>query len=309
MLKRVTFLTLLLTLLASQSIAEQKESGFYGNFELGGGYISNSPAGDEVTDKNKKISSVHRDMKDDSESVLHISGELGYFNSESDTDMNIGAGEDGLYIGVTQGVETFGNIGIELGYNSGEVWKDPYVTNRHKTDMESKTINLTFSELFETGALLSVGYGEIDVKSDKVTHKDLKRDGKVSTLGAGYSFEIAEENYLTPVISFARYSMDGDSQSRDELGLSVESDIMFGKLGLNTKLELAQSEFDKSHPVFNKKRKDTDFTLAETVSYFAPFDIEPLYLFLSAGYSKRNSNIKFYDSDGIFIFSGVGVYF
>ncbi len=72
---------------------------------------------------------------------------------------------------------------------------------------------------------------------------------------------------------------------------------------------MAGSEHDKSHPIFGKVRKDTGLTLMETLSYSEPFKLKGTYLFLTGGYTEVDSNITFYDSEGVFVITGAGVAF
>jgi len=307
MLKKAVVIFLMLAI-SITSFAEEEKSGFFGNLELGAGYSSFNPAGDDVTDDTKKIKSL-TNGDDESEFFGYVSGSIGYDFVNTGTTLFVGAEKEGLLLGVDQELGDFGLLGVEYTFSSREVWKNPYVLKRSKTDEITHSLSVEFSEIMDTGAIVGLEFGSIDVDSDKVTNKDLERDGKFSALNLGYAFYFSEDHHFIPLLSFRNYDFDGESNSHGTLSFGGEHSISFSKFTFDTSIMLTGSGYDKKHPVFNKKREDAEFDIMETISYAAPFGYEQTYLFLTLGYSKRESNIDFYDSDGFVTATGIGFNF
>ncbi len=76
-------------------------------------------------------------------------------------------------------------MGITLGYEKGEVWKDPYMglpisggssyQSRSKTDSTITSVTFELVEILGTGGYIGFEAGNIDVDSDQVAHDSLRR--------------------------------------------------------------------------------------------------------------------------------------
>jgi len=304
-------------LMAVSAFAGDEKSGFFGELSVGAGYMSGTPGGDEYSSKNEKIENLSDKMEKDSKSIPYIDFNVGYYIDESKTDIILGLEKNGLMLEVFQETD-FAMVDVGFFYDYGKVWENPYTAplkgagteyKRTSTDRKIYGFSVGASNIAGRGTYADFTFGQIDLSSDKVVYKELKRGGKFYTIDLGYMFPISKTQSVSPVLSYTKNDLDGESSSSNEYKLGFSHHLDYGRFTFDTDLSIVMEDYNKKHPVFSKERKDNKFSVSGTIGYLLPYWYENIYVFTTAAYTQRESNINFYDSNGLMLLVGTGLYF
>lgn len=295
---------------------EQDKSGFFGNVLLGGGFTSGKPSQLEVTDDNEKIHTLDEESDRQERGIPFISGEIGYGFASTGTKISLSNQKSERSFADLVVEQSLGGMGIarvSMGYGRQDVWADPYITgvNRRETDEESYNLKLEWEMIAGSGLLAALKLSDIDVDQDLIgsRYRDLKRDGQVMAAELGYGFAIGENQMIVPAFDIAVEDREGESNSGEKLGLSVSHSIEFGKFSVVTAMAFGKREFDKTHPVFNKTREQTEYEFSHLVTYSQPFGWKGVFITGLVSYSRINANIDFFNQDELTAGVGIGYEF
>ena len=103
--------------------------------------------------------------------------------------------------------------------------------------------------------------------------------------------------YVTPSFVFSLADLDGNANSYKgyELKLGLRKFAPGYRLTLSTGIGL--NDYDQTHPIFDKTRKDTTYSVFGVFTLSDLLGNKSLSSSLSAGYRHRDSNIGFLDAD------------
>ena len=289
-------------------------SGWFGDIQLGGGWVGSNPSGLEVFDDNEKRDRLSDDGSDVSEGSPLIMGEIGYGFQSTGTMVSAGGGMEGpWFVSIGQKVGGWGMVSLRALYEEGEVWENPYLVgvDRDETDAESFGFGLSWDGVMGTGLSVFATRMEVDVDQDRIgeINPDLWRDGADTTLGIRYPWNLGAGGVLSGGISYILIDRDGEANSGHGYAAELNHTLEWGRFSFATGFELVAREFDETHPVFNEKREEAEFTISETVSFAEPFGLRNSYLFGIAAYSETAADIDFFDSAAYILGAGVGYRF
>ncbi len=108
---------------------------------------------------------------------------------------------------------------------------------------------------------------------------------------------INERNILVPAVDVGTYDAEGDAYSRDGAGVQLTHIYVQGRLRLVSNLALRQTKFDEKNPVFDKKQDEDEVVASLTGFYAQLFDVPSLSGMASLLYTRRDSEITFYDAE------------
>jgi hypothetical protein len=295
---------------------EPERSGFLGNIMLGGGLAAGRPSQLEVTDDNEVINGLDERAERYSEGIPFIMAKIGYAIVSTGTEISLGnkSGRTSeLALAVNQSLDDLGSLRIILSHGYDEVWKDPFLVGVKRDDTKETTtsLGLAYESILGTGAKLSIRGAEIKVDDDLIgiREPDLKRDGSAITFGAGYAIAFNENNVIIPGIDFMVDERDGKSNSREGYRLKLEHNLKLRKFSFKTNLAFRETEFEKTHPIFNRTRKEKRYELSEFITYAEPFGFKGFSINGLIAYSHVDANIRFFESYGVVVGLGVGYSF
>ena len=301
--------------LAGQTKEEDK-NGFFGSILLGGGVAAGKPSGLEVTDDNKKISTLHERSDRENRAIPLILGEVGYSFGSAGTRISLSnqkSEKSFADLVVAQPLKDMGVVRASFGYGKADVWADPYITgvDRREVDEDSYNLALEWEEVMGSGFLATLKLSTIKVDQDLIgdRYQDLKRDGKIMAAEIGYVFSVGENQMIIPGFDIEVEDRDGESSSSKKTGVSLSHIIVFDKWHFATSLGLGKRDFDKAHPVFHKTRKETQYELSHLVTYSRPFGWKDCFLQGSLAYSRTNADIDFFRRDELTVGAGIGYEF
>lgn len=297
---------------AGKALADEPRttSGFHGDIMIGGMW-SSSENRLVPGDDNKKLSSLADGDGKDSEVGLLGMGNLSYTTysgtqlfASFDGDVSTGIKRD--FLGIAQ-------LTLAGVFQMNEVWKDPYLTgvDRVKTDETRTGGRLGLGGILGTGLNIDYCMMSIEVDDDLsgTTNPLLKRDGITHVLTTSYAIPLGENNSLTPQIQYEIGDIDGKSNSYDSWGSSLTHTFINKNMMLATTVSVAKSEYDHSHPVFNKTRDEETYGISSTLTWFNPLGCENYFVNVMGAYAKTDSNIDFFDSTDTMVGMGVGYRF
>ncbi len=308
----ILLIALVMSASAQSEVVEQ--GGLYGDIRIGGGVVSSRPSGLEVFDDNEKLDSLDNSGNRQSVGIPLIGAEVGYAFNNSGT--KIFAGVDmgkPFYVSASQEFAGVGSLSLSALYENKNVWENPYLDgiSRSKTDAESVGINMNWDNVLDTRIRLFLDQKFIDVEQDRIgqIQPDLRRDGADTTMGIGFSMDWGSAGVLNSSLRHIWINRDGASNSGCGYAAGLKHALVKGRITYATSLEISRIDYDKLHPVFNKKREETTYGVLETVAFAAPFGFDNLYLFGVAAYGKTNANITFFDSSTVAFGTGIGYKF
>jgi hypothetical protein len=312
-----------------------RTSGFSGYIEILGAYISTNSQLNTDSD-NKRTDSLN----DSGERVGKIRpfplGLIRYTFAEKRTQLflgvlpeNVAQGQFQVEAGVrhvlSNGTGLRASI-IPLTPIGNETWEDPFVVgqNRERTDINSYGVKLAAENIL--GSRLTFKYGWARQTLDDESSgtfllsqpdsfltpddlDDLDRDAQFNRLTAEYSFQIASRMVLKPILRYTRGDAEGDANSFDALTVQL-SYLYFGKqLQASVNASVKTEWYDKTHPVFNKTRRDTSPGLFAILGYKDPFGFKDFRIDWFNAFFIANSNINFYESSNFITAIGIGYSF
>ena len=301
--------------LAGQS-QEKDKNGFFGSILLGGGVAAGKPSGLEVVDDNRKIHTLNERAEHQTRTIPFISGEFGYGFASTGTKISLSKQKSEKSFAdlvVEQPLKSLGTVRAIFGYGRQDVWADPYITDvkRQEANEDSFNVELEWEEIAGTGLAATFKFSTIEVDQDLIgkRYKDLKRDGEIMATGIGYVFPVGKNQMIIPGFDFEVEDLDGKSNSSIKAGISAAHIIGFGKLNFMTSLAIGRREFDKTHPVFHKTRKEMQYEFSHLVTYSRPFDLKVFFLQGLLAYSRVDANLDFFTQDELMVGAGIGYEF
>lgn len=312
-MKKALFVFLLLIPYTAQG-AEKKHN----SVEIGVAYLEQSSALNTWS-SNKRIESLSAEPATTSKVLPLIL-----------FDLNVGYGEDNsIYLKTP--ITEFENIGISLGTeyrlkdNAGlldfsffyspflDAWKNPYETgdDREDTGVKRHGVKLGVKGILDTGLSSSLKVARIDVEDDQIGEifSTLKRDGNIYTVSVGYDFTLKPSFRLNPELSIRRGYFEGESNSFCAYGGSLRLIYITGRFTLMPYLFYSMSRYDEAHPLFEKKRDERSYGAILMATLSHPFGLQDYSIRLILRYSKRNSDITFFDASAKFTGITIGYQF
>lgn len=308
----ITIFFITLTSLSTSAIAidmAPEHQGLYGTIHIGGGVISGRPSGLDVLDDNERRDDLSSRDERTTEGQLLLSADLGYTFKQGST-LGVGIRTEGpFYLSLSHKVEGVGEMTLSALYEQQEVWKNPYLVgvNRSRTDLESFGFSADMKQILGTGMRVVFQQMNVDIADDLIGQVDpnLQREGTDTTLGIFYDWDLGAGGVLRSGLSHIWMDRDGAGNAGCAYVAELKHVVETGRLTFSSDLEYKETQFDAIHPIFNKKRQESTYTISEMISFAEPFGYENWSIFAVAAYSDTDSNITFFDSSGLL--SGAGI--
>lgn len=214
----------------------------------------------------------------------------------------------GIATGIAKNLD-FGKLDVYGFYGFGsEVWQDPYIINvpRIETDISTYGGGFLFNRIVGTELGFEYKFRIKDVDKDVIGNRlpDLKRDGSLHKFGLNYGFQVGD-GMIIPSIAYTLGNFDGDAGSYDNISTEISYIKMTRNYMINIGVDFGFATYDKKHPIFLKDREDVAYGVVGTFSWLDPFYLNNFSVNFLAGAKITESNIDFYDKDGLF--SGITI--
>ncbi|WP_051333307.1 DUF2860 domain-containing protein [Aliagarivorans marinus] len=199
-----------------------------------------------------------------------------------------------------------------------ETWQDPFVVGekRHKTDESVQGLRVEWKAIAESPFSAEYVFAQRKIDDEHsgesragINTALLRREADIHRLDLGVSFPLSQRLFMSPSFVYTRVNADGDAMSNDDYMLRINTVYRQQQHLLNLNLEWGQRKFDEANPVFNRTQKDDHYSLFALYVYQEPFGWSNSMFNVTAGFSRNNANITFYDSSGTFAALGMGYRF
>jgi hypothetical protein len=312
-----------------------KESGFSGYIELLGGVFSSDSQLNAESD-NAKTDTLDGPGERVNKAQVVPLGLVNYTFAEARTQ---------IYFGVLPENVAEGQIQVEAGVRhdladgtilrvsaipwtplEAETWSDPYVIgqDRIKSDIESYGIKLAAENIKNSAFSLKLGWATQDIDNEKsgtfllsqpgssLTPADLNsldRDANFFRLTGEYTYKITPRMHLKPILKYTRSDAEGGANSYHGLMPQISFQYFGKRFQTAVNAAVNAEDYDDTHPVFGKTRRDYNTGVYAIIGYRAPFGLKDFRVDWFNGVFKNYSNIDFYESTSLFSFIGCGYIF
>jgi hypothetical protein len=311
------------------------ESGFNGFIRPGVGYMrykTNMTAsflGFDLSEE--KTDSLTGSPDAQSSPVVLIPFQLGYTFASTRTEVFLGTELTDLIrfdlaqqLAVKQEIGRFGLIQAGFLFNGipAEVWKDPYLVgqDRNETKRRSNGGRLVWDRIFGIPLQAQYTYRKIDIGSEKSgesiprltgAQRDLlDRNGDRHIGEILYRIRFAKKHSLNPTFIYTRDDLDGDAMAGDAYDFQLTYGYKGNPFIFTGNAFYGFEDYDKENPIYLKTRDDDRYGATGTLYYRNPwgwnlFGSNPMSFYVGVAYVKTDSNIDFYDQEGIIATGGV----
>jgi hypothetical protein len=296
----------------------EKSAGFSGRLSAGAGYMTSTDQL-KTTDENKRIGSLSGDAERYDKFMPLALFNLRYTFAESGRQVYFGtapelSGPPGLSLGFVQPFSEGSRLDISVFTRLlSEVWRDPYLTDtgRKETREYNYGTRLAYEEILGTGLMLSYAFSRVDVNVDDIgdRFKDLERDGYIHSAEVKYALGLGQSMSLIPGFELSIGDIDGEANAYTgyQFGLGFRK---FSKLyQLMLKAAIGWDDYDSKHPVFNRTRNDTNYSVFGMLTRSDLFGQDFLFATLMAGYRYRDSNVSFLEAQTFLSGAMIGIEF
>lgn len=322
-----TFSSAILLCLSLEGFAEQqrpKESGFSGDVLIGSVYLNSASlmtAGDD-----NQVLNTFSDSADSDQRLLP--GLLGnvYYTFDSLTDQ--------AYVGVSRSKAIEGQFSPELGYRrlldgrssftlayipsliKSDTYSDPFVLGqeRDETEQSLSAVRAKWESIVNSGVSVELAYGELDIENEysgnflslsQADMNQLQRDARFGYASVEMRVPIAKGIFLAPSIYAIDRNADGDAYSHQATGFELGLFALSGRHRFSANVRVADYKYDADNPVFNKRRDDQKISAFAGYFFTKPFGWDNTTFTIIGNYQELDSNIDFYQADGLTIATGL----
>ena len=227
-------------------------------------------------------------------------------------------------LGVKQGIGRFGILqgGFLFSSIPAKVWEDPYLVNQDREDTKRRStgLRLVWDRIFDTRLQLQYTYRNIDISNERSgealgltagQRNLLQRDGNNHQVEILYRFTLAERHRLTPAFIYTKDDRDGDAMTSDIYDFQFTYGYDADPILLVLNAFIGRADYDKENPIYLKKQENDRYGINGQIYYVNPwgwtlFGSKPMRFYVSAAYVDVDSNINFYDEQGLLATVGVG---
>ena len=303
-----------------------KESGWSG-FLLGGvnviNYESNFYSGD---DENRSLSGLGRAESSSAVTPL-LNADIRYTFADTRTQVFLGnLIQDAIrfdftqQLGIRQEMSDKGIVAGSVVFNAmpTEQWSDPFDTkhDRQSTDIKSKGVRFAWDNIWGSNFFGSLTTRNIEVdneQSGQQYDKDnqtnyaakLDRNGKIHAFDFSYQWQLAPGQVLEPAFIYRQADLDGEAHSYQSNGLQLTYSKRASQWSFVSNAYLGQTKYDEANPIFGQNADSNELSLSGTFFWHRLFGIAPLSATFTAGYTKSDSDIDFYDSEAMVFNTGL----
>lgn len=188
-----------------------------------------------------------------------------------------------------------------------QTWKDPYdLDGREETDITERGFG--FDQKFFKRFGLKYEYTSVDIEDDVIGLKfnDMQRDGEDHSLWLSHESRFLRNYVFKSSLKYSLKNRDGGCEDSREYGIGF-SCVYFSEMSsLVLTVSGEKEKFEKKDVIFDGKRdfSKLNFGFIYKRNSF-PFN-EKMFLMSGLLYSKRYSDIDFYESEikGVFVSAG-----
>ena len=204
-----------------------------------------------------------------------------------------------------------------------DVWEDPFLVGSKREETKQKVggARIAIEQIFASPFTLkyAIASSSIEdemsgqVQSDITLTADevelLKRDSVYQRFSIETMFPIQKGTFLKPTLVKNQRDAEGDANSYEDYAIKLGVIVFRKRSFWATTLSLGKQNFKAINPIFDKKQDLVYRSLSSIFSYKEPLNLINWNWLILASYTKKQSDISFYDSNSTFISTGMSYNF
>lgn len=190
-----------------------------------------------------------------------------------------------------------------------QTWDNPFATDhRDATDMSSNGLRLSWDQVAGSGLNASYTYRNIDIEHER-SPEGLDRNGGVHRFDFNWDIKMGAGQMLTPGISYTDAKLDGYAARYQSAALSLGYALKGPQWSLVANGYLGQRKYAHDNPLYGQRADANEYGINGTFFWHRLLRVDALTGFVSAGYSRSDADIAFYDADVRSVSTGVMYHF
>jgi hypothetical protein len=219
-----------------------------------------------------------------------------------------------LAAGVSQPMGAAGTLDVAVTWLPiEEIWENPYQTEgaRDETSVNAYGLKVEWQQIGGSPWELSYKIDRFDVDDDVIgdLEEDLQRDGYTHELGIKYSLPLSPGTIISPQLAYTYADKEGPSNSYHGVKAGALIQRARPPWVLIGVVYGAFHQYQETHPLFDKTRKEGVVTTFAQVMRLNLFGYQRLFASLAGGYVWSDANIDFFDSRTVLGLATVGINF
>ena len=201
-----------------------------------------------------------------------------------------------------------------------ETWSDPFVENngRDTTDVRVGGGRISVERILGSPFTLKYAVASSSIEDEESGQSQLMDDQEIASLRRDSLYQkfeletlfpIDRELFLKPTVQYTHRNAQGDANSYDQYAAQVALMLFRDRHTLITTLSAGKRFHQQINPIFDRKQQVNTLSLFSLYSYKRPFNWRGWDWTLMLGYNREDANIKFYDSDGFIVSTGMAYQF
>jgi hypothetical protein len=185
---------------------------------------------------------------------------------------------------------------VEVALNSYEVFENPYLLNKDRKRTDAIEVGVSVSKsIFHDLITLSLGYKNITI-DDKVT-ADAQQSSDQLNFDTSFVLIPIEEVITGIGYHFTYNDSKGKSNSYTKHGFSISNITQLTTdYSIASELIYSRFSFDFQNSYFEKKRDENSLSLGVDLTIDNIFNSKDVYFKTELFYSKKSSNIDFFET-------------
>lgn len=211
-------------------------------------------------------------------------------------------------LGIRQQISDKGilSLGYVFPLMPSKTWKNPYSRGeRDETDTKFGGGRISWDQVW--GTSFNVAYTERRFSIDDEYSGEnlglssserglLNRNGSTHEMAFSYNWLLPHGHLLHPEIVYTKADLDGRAMSYDKTTLQLTYGYNNPQWSIISNFFRSQLKYDETNPIYEKKADGSELGINGTFFWHNFAGITSLNGFISASYSKSDSDIIFYDS-------------
>ncbi|GLS92608.1 hypothetical protein GCM10007916_36800 [Psychromonas marina] len=323
--------SLLVTPLSAKPLAN--EAGWEFTISLNAGYVSGQ-SNLSTSDDNEIISDVDSKAESTDSVIAFPFARIQYTTEDLNTQFFLGNSRDQIStsqfqyeLGVTHQFADKSKITAayfpELPLFN-DTWEDPFLVDqaRTKTDDNAQGGRIQLDRIAGSPITLKYAYARNKVDNDNSGEswsglttqqlQSLQRSSQYHRAEIETMFPVYLQQtkvFLKPTLQYTARIADGDAISYDEYNFQLGLLIFSGRHTSITTFNIGNSSYKDKNPIFDNKQDSINLGIFSVYSYAEAFNWKPVTFTLIAGYSQKDSDITFYDENGLIVSAGLAYTF
>lgn len=326
--------SLLVSPLSAKPLA--KEAGWQFAISLNAGYVG-SQSNLSTADENEIIDDVNSKAKSTSTFIGFPFARVQYTTEDLKTQYFLGNSRDQIStsqfqyeLGVIHKFDD--NSKLTAAYFPelplfNDTWQDPFLVGQKRvlTDENAQGGRIELERIAGGPISLKYAYARSKVDNDQSGEswnengglnaqqlQSLQRSSEYHRIAIETMFPVYLQQtkvFLKPTLQYTTRIADGDAISFDDYNFQLALLLFSGRHTSITTVNIGSTSYKDQNPIFGNKQNSLNAGIFSVYSYAEAFNWKPVTFTLIAGYSQKDSDITFYDENGLIVSAGLAYTF